>query len=53
MPFPTSENLPNSGIIHVSLASPALTGGYFTTEPPEKFRKIIELRIKKSGSKGT
>ena len=52
MPFPTPEDLPNSGIKHVSLAS-ALTGGFFTTEPPEKFRKIIELRIKKSGSKGT
>ena len=35
----------------MSLASPALAGGFFTTEPPGKSRKITELGIKKSGSK--
>ena len=31
LPFPTLENLPNSGI---EPTSPALTGGFFTTQPP-------------------
>ena len=31
LPFPTPGDLPNSGIKHVSLASPALAGGFFTT----------------------
>ena len=35
LPFPTTED-PNPGIKPVSLASPALAGGFFTTEPPEK-----------------
>jgi len=30
LPFPSPGNLPNSGIEH---ASPALAGGFFTTEP--------------------
>ena len=34
IPFP--GDLPNSGIEPMSLASPALAGGFFTTEPPEK-----------------
>ena len=33
LPFPSSGNLPNSGIQPVSHA---LAGGFFTTEPPEK-----------------
>ena len=31
MPFPTSGDLPNPGI---ELVSPALAGGFFTSEPP-------------------
>ena len=31
MPFPTPGDLPNPGIEPVSLASPALAGGFFTT----------------------
>ena len=31
LPFPTPGDLLNSGIKHVSLASPALAGGFFTT----------------------
>ena len=33
LPFPSPEDLPSPGIEPVSLASPALTGGFFTTEP--------------------
>ena len=33
LPFPTPGNLLNPGI---KLASPALVGGFFTTEPPGK-----------------
>ena len=34
--FPTPGDLPNPGIEPMSLASSALAGGLFTTEPPEK-----------------
>ena len=34
LPFPTPGDLPNSGIKPTSLASPALAGRFFTTEPP-------------------
>ena len=33
MPFPPSEDLPNSGIKPVSLESPARAGGFFTASP--------------------
>ena len=36
LPFPSSGDLPDPGIKHASLASPALAGGFITTEPPEK-----------------
>ena len=36
MPFPTPEDLPVLGVELGSLASPALTEGFFNTEPPEK-----------------
>ena len=35
-PFPPPGDLPNPGIKPASLASPALTDRFFTTEPPEK-----------------
>ena len=35
-PFLSPGNLPNPGIEPVSLVSPALSGGFFTTEPPGK-----------------
>jgi len=35
-PFPISGDLPNPGMEHISLASPALAGRFFTTAPPEK-----------------
>ena len=36
LPFPSPGDLLNPGIKPVSLASPALAGGFFTTEPPGK-----------------
>ena len=36
LPFPPPGHLPDSGIEAVSLASLALAGGFFTTEPPGK-----------------
>ena len=36
LPFAPLGDLPNPGIEPVSLVSPALAGGYFTTEPSEK-----------------
>jgi len=35
-PFPPPVDLPNLGIKPTSSASPALAGGFFTTEPPGK-----------------
>ena len=39
LPFPPLRDLPHPGIEHASLASTALAGGFFTTEPPEKHRE--------------
>ena len=36
LPFPIPGDLPHPGIEPVPLASPALAGGFFTTEPPGK-----------------
>ena len=36
LPFPIPRDLPNSGIKPASLASPALAGSFFTTEPEAK-----------------
>ena len=36
LPFPSPGDLPDPGIKCASLASPALAGGFFTTEPPGK-----------------
>ena len=36
MPVPPSGDLPDPGIELASSASPALAGGFFTTEPPGK-----------------
>ena len=33
LPFPAPGDLPNPGMEAVSPASPALAGGFFTTEP--------------------
>ena len=36
LPFPSPGDLPKPGIKLVVVASPALVGGFFTTEPPGK-----------------
>ena len=36
LPFPSPGDLPNPGIKLTSPVSPALAGGFFTTEPPGK-----------------
>ena len=36
LPFPSPGDLPDSGIKPAPLASPAMAGGFFTTEPPGK-----------------
>ena len=36
LPFPTPGHLPDPGIKPESLASPAVAGGFFTTETPGK-----------------
>ena len=36
LPIPSLGDLPNTGIEPATLASPALAGGFFTTEPPGK-----------------
>ena len=36
LPFPSPEDLPDPGIEPMSLASPALAGRFFTTEPQGK-----------------
>ena len=36
LPFPTPRSLPDPGIKFLSLASPVLAGGFFTTESPGK-----------------
>ena len=46
LPFPPPWDLPNAGIKPVSLTSPALAGGFFTTEPPGKppRRQVILIK---------
>ena len=36
LPFPPPRDLPDAGIEPASPMSPALAGGFFTTEPPGK-----------------
>ena len=42
LPFPSPGDLPNPGTKPISLASPALAGGFFTTAPPGN-RSILAL----------
>ena len=43
-PFPSLGALPNPGIEPMSLVSPALAGGFFTTEPPgNEVTSVINL----------
>ena len=48
LPFPPSGDRPDSGIKPWSPVSPALAGGFFTTEPPEKpFSRQYFTHLKK------
>ena len=54
MPFPPAEDFPNPGINPASPGSPALEGGFFTTEPPGKplitgVRPIILVEVNSAG----
>ena len=40
LPFPSPGDLPNPGI---KPASPALEGGFFTTEPPRNPINVIDI----------
>ena len=42
LPFPIPVDLPNPGIKPMSLASPALAGGFFTSRPPGKPKIRVE-----------
>ena len=44
MPFPPARDFPNPGI---KPTSPALAGGFFTTEPPGKLILLQILKLKK------
>ena len=43
LPFPSPGDHPSPGIEHMSLASPSLAGGLFTTEPPGKPLRRLHL----------
>ena len=43
LPCPPPGDLPDSGIEPMSLTSPAMAGGFFTTEPPGKPCNIITV----------
>ena len=48
LPFPTPQDIPDPGIEPESLASPALTDGFFTTAPlgnPGKILSIIDTMM--------
>ena len=45
LPFPPPENLPDSGIEPVSLASPTSVGRFFATVPPGKTAKEAQYHI--------
>ena len=50
LPFPLPRDLPNPGIKLASPGSPALAGGFFTTEPPGmlNLRRLDNKTIKTS-----
>ena len=48
LPLPLPGDLPDLRTEPTSLASPALVGEFFTTEPPGKFRVYFEMSIYKN-----
>ena len=47
LPFPSPGDLPDPGTEPVSLLSPTLAGGFFTTEPPGK--PSVAMRVYNEG----
>ena len=45
LPFAPPGDLPDLGIEPASLVSPALTGGFFTTEPEQACSFILEFKL--------
>ena len=45
VPFPSLGDLPNPGIEPMSLTSPALAGGFFTTAPPGREAHVSSVCI--------
>ena len=45
LPFPSPGDLPHPGIKLASPGSPALTGGFFTAEPPGKPSTVYRSRL--------
>ena len=45
LPFPTSGNLPNSGIEPVSSVSPVCAGEFFSNEPPGKPTPVRPVNV--------
>ena len=43
LPFPAPEDLPDPGMEPMSLESPVLAGGFFTTEPLGKSLLLISI----------
>ena len=41
LPFPAPRDLPDPGIKRMSLVSPVLAGGFFTTVPPGKPLDVV------------
>ena len=48
LPFTSPGDLPDPGIKPESLTSPALAGGFFTTEPPGKPSETLGMPISSS-----
>ena len=44
-PFPSPGDLPDPGVKPLFPASPALAGGFFTTEPPGKHRTLLFIYL--------
>ena len=53
LPFPPPGDLSNPGIEPVSLVSPALVSGFFTTAPLGSPRKVLEIIKWQIGSEYT
>ena len=51
LPFPSPGDLSDPGIEPVTPVSPALAGGFFNPEPPEKPRRLGGSMLKKKAGR--